>query len=368
MEIDAAIDTFYDLLDAAIRDHVPTVVLRRGYPPWFDGEVKKALREKEMAFRRKKSNPTPDTETDFRDKRRIFKNMSGSKYFNYLKGMIGDFKSNPKLFWTYLKCVRGTKSSLSVLLDGQREVHDDVERANLLNRAFASEFTNPEVDEYPTAPTCDVSPLSRFTVSEGSVRTALASLQAHKACGPDSISAKIIRECSEQLVSPLVILFNMSIEQGKFPSKWAEANIVPIHKKSSRKLASSYRSISLTSLFGRLLERCVCSSILSHVSPVITPFQHGFVPRRSCDTNLACLLKTAWESISSGHQTDIMYTDYSAAFQSVNHFFINLVRILWLEGLARTESPLSRACCVGSVLYLPIAQFRVYGRIWTILP
>ena len=73
MEIDSAIDTFYDVLDAAIRDHVPTVVLRRGYPPWFDGEVKKALREKEMAFRRKKSNPTPDTETDFRDKRRIFK-------------------------------------------------------------------------------------------------------------------------------------------------------------------------------------------------------------------------------------------------------------------------------------------------------
>ena len=173
MEIDSAIDTFYDVLDAAIRDYVPTVVLRRGYPPWFDGEVKKALREKEMAFRRKKSYPTPDTETDFRDKRRIFKNMSSSKYFNYLKGIIGDFMSNPKRFWTYLKCVRGTKSSLSVLLDGQREVHDDVERTNLLNRAFASKFTDPEVDEYPTAPTYDVSPLTRFTVSEGSVRTAL---------------------------------------------------------------------------------------------------------------------------------------------------------------------------------------------------
>ena len=216
-------------------------------------------------------------------------------------------------------CLRGTKSSLSVLLDGQREVHDDVERANLLNRAFASKFTDPEVDEYPTAPIYDVSPLTRFTVPEGSVRTALASLQAHKACGPDGISAKIIKECSEQLVSPLVILFNMSIEQGKFPSKWAEENIVPIHKKGSRKLASNYRSISLTPLFGRLLERCVCGTTLSHVSPVLTPFQHGFVPRRSCDTNLACLLKTAWESISSGHQTDIIYTDYSAAFQSVNH-------------------------------------------------
>lgn len=45
----------------------------------------------------------------------------------------------------------------------------------------------------------------------------------------------------------------------------------------------------------------------------------GFVPRRSCDTNLACLLKKAWDTISSGHQTDVIYTDYSSAFQSVNH-------------------------------------------------
>ena len=34
---------------------------------------------------------------------------------------------------------------------------------------------------------------------------------------------------------------------------------------------------------------------------------------------MATLLKTAWESLSSGHQTDVIYTDYSSAFQSVNH-------------------------------------------------
>ena len=32
-DIDAAVDTFYAFLDATIRDHIPTVVLRKGYPP-----------------------------------------------------------------------------------------------------------------------------------------------------------------------------------------------------------------------------------------------------------------------------------------------------------------------------------------------
>ena len=233
--------------------------------------------------------------------------------------MIADFKSNPKRFWSFLKCVKGAKSQLSVLLDGDRTVSGDVDRANLLNVTFASKFTDPVVQDYPTTPAYDLDPLNDFVITEQSVRSALLALQGHKACGPDNISARIIKECSEQLSIPLVMLFRKSVSQGVFPSRWAEANIVPIHKKGSRKLPSNYRSVSLTSLFGKLLERCVCDALLSHVQPVLTPKQHGFVPRRSCDTNLASLLKTAWESISSGHQTDVIYTDYSAAFQSVNH-------------------------------------------------
>ena len=34
-----------------------------------------------------------------------------------------------------------------------------------------------------------------------------------------------------------------------------------------------------------------------------------------------------------------------------------------MEGLTRTEPPLSRVCCIGPVLYPPISQFLFYGRI-----
>ena len=61
---------------------------------------------------------------------------------------------------------------------------------------------------------------------------------------------------------------------------------------------------------------------MRHVSPAISPAQHGFLPRRSCDTNLACLVKQLWDSISDGLQTDVIYTDYSSAFTSVNHFLL----------------------------------------------
>ena len=59
--------------------------------------------------------------------------------------------------------------------------------------------------------------------------------------------------------------------------------------------------------------------LFRHVSPVISAEQHGFMPQRSCVTNIAIYLRSAWEAISDGYQTDAIYTDYSAAFQSVNH-------------------------------------------------
>ena len=42
--VDEAVDNIYTLLESAIADHVPTVVLRRRIPPWFDGAVRTALR------------------------------------------------------------------------------------------------------------------------------------------------------------------------------------------------------------------------------------------------------------------------------------------------------------------------------------
>ena len=54
MDVDSAADTFYDLVNAAIADYVPTVELGARFPPWFDRDVKSALRLKEASFRRKK--------------------------------------------------------------------------------------------------------------------------------------------------------------------------------------------------------------------------------------------------------------------------------------------------------------------------
>ena len=118
---------------------------------------------------------------------------------------------------------------------------------------------------------------------------------------------------------PLTIICRLSLEQGKVPRAWKQAHVVPVFKKGQKGLPENYRSVSLLPLFGKVLERVVYFSMFNHVKPVLSIYQHGFMPKRSCVTNLATMLHDAWDNVSTGLQTDVIYTDYSAAFQSVNH-------------------------------------------------
>ena len=313
------VDRFYSLLEAAIKDSIPTVTFRRRHAPWFDGELRALLAAKEAAFRRKKRNPTTDAVNDVSDKRRAFKAASSQKYREYLKQLVYDFKDNPKRFWSYVKCVKSSKAVPTVLTYGGAVATTDAERANLLNCAFAAKFSPPYTGLLPECPAYNLTNVTEFSVTHNAVLRMLESVQANKACGPDGISGRIVRECASELAVPLTVLIAQSLSQGVFPSRWKEANVVPVHKKGSYKLATNYRSISLLPLFGKILERVVNENLFAHVRSALSSRQHGFIPARSCESNLSTFVRAGWEAINKGNQLDCIYTDFTSAFQSVDH-------------------------------------------------
>ena len=72
--------------------------------------------------------------------------------------------------------------------------------------------------------------------------------------------------------------------------------------------------------------------------PALPSSQHGFLPKRSCISNLSCFLEHCWTSIAKGKQTDAIYTDYSSAFTSVNHTLLlhKLRHSFHITGLAHS--------------------------------
>jgi hypothetical protein len=69
----------------------------------------------------------------------------------------------------------------------------------------------------------------------------LNTLDTTKACGPDGISARLLKECSFQIAPSLCELFNYSLRIGRLPSEWKAVDITTTHKKESREHAENYR-------------------------------------------------------------------------------------------------------------------------------
>ena len=232
MVVDEAVDLFYSFFEAAIAEHVPVVTIKRKFPPWFDRELRTALRSKETASRRMKRSGSDAAAAEFCEKRREFKNMSDLRYREYLQSLTNDFKTNPKRLWSFLKSVKGGKAGIHVLFDENgAETMDDVQKANILNSEFASKFTDSRIATLPDICAHDLPMFSGMKCDVNTVRTILSSIPVHKACGPDGISARIIRECIYELSVPLAKIYAMSFNQGTFSQRWKELS--PFSKRAT---------------------------------------------------------------------------------------------------------------------------------------
>ena len=93
--------------------------------------------------------------------------------------------------------------------------------------------------------------------------------------------------------------------------------------------------MSLLPICSKILEKVVSEGLLQACLPALPTSQHGFLPRRSCLSNLSCFVDHCWSSIQSGKQTDAIYTDYSSAFTSVNHtLLLHKLRHSLISGVA----------------------------------
>ena len=70
----------------------------------------------------------------------------------------------------------------------------------------------------------------------------------------------------------------------------------------------------------------------SHVSGLLSSDQHGFVKGRSTVTNLVCKTQFICEKLDQHSQVDVIYTDFSKAFDRLDHGI--LLRKLNLIGLS----------------------------------
>jgi hypothetical protein len=84
-------------------------------------------------------------------------------------------------------------------------------------------------------------------------------------------------------------------------------------------LIANYRPIAKQSTLPKLLDKLVTKALTFSFKTTLDNNQHGFRKGRSVETNLLCFYNFLVNSMESGIQTDVICTDFSKAFDSVNH-------------------------------------------------
>ena len=84
---------------------------------------------------------------------------------------------------------------------------------------------------------------------------------------------------------PLLNLYNMSLSEGRLPSAWKKAIIIPIPKPGG-----GYRPVSLTSCLCKMLERVLLERLLYVIGGELSDNLYGFMKGRgTTDAVIKCL-------------------------------------------------------------------------------
>ena len=168
--------------------------------------------------------------------------------------------------------------------------------------------------------------MEKINVQSKGVHKLFSNLKTHKATGPDSIPAYVLKSAADQLAPILTRLYQYSLDCGEIPPDWKNAFVVPIFKKAEKHVPSNYRPVSLTSIACKVLEHIVHSSVMGHFdkNQILIDKQHGFRARRSCETQL---ISTIQEIAHNMMRTDLGPNTLKSIQIHYNYFDLSMITI-----------------------------------------
>lgn len=152
---------------------------------------------------------------------------------------------------------------------------------------------------------------------------ALMKLKKGKACGPDGIPGEVFTNC-EAAARELYKILKMIWEHEYVPPELVRASFIMLFKnKGSINDHSKYRCIGLLPHAYKILSLVMLERLMNECGHYLSDWQAGFRPERGCRDNILLLRVLLDQALERGENLIITFIDYSAAFDSVSHKFLD---------------------------------------------
>ena len=160
-------------------------------------------------------------------------------------------------------------------------------------------------------------PVPKIIKSE--IKNIIKSLKIEKASGPDFMENEFIKLFLDELLSPLEILFNKTLEKEKMPKQWYEAEIIILHKKGDKRKIENYRPLSLSADTRKIFMKILKNRIYDQLDWQQPEEQAGFRRGYSTIDHIHALNQLVERANEYNIETHIVFIDFRKAFDSVKH-------------------------------------------------
>ena len=241
-----------------------------------------------------------------------------------------DEAESPQDFWKIVNKTRKKKIStrVSPLRQEKEPIKtNDKEKAELLNNFFVN-IGKELADKLPSSTENKHSLIYRVTpvmkdvqVSHEKMTKHIKKVKSEKSSGPDNVMSRDISILGNSLNEGLDYVSISSISSSEYPDIWKLAKVKSAFKKGEHIQVENYRTLSMLSIPGKLLEVQICEALDEHLKnqKLLSDNQWGFRKRRSAE-GLLLKLTERWKlAVDSGLTLGVVFIDFQKAFDTISH-------------------------------------------------
>ncbi len=329
-DIDIAAEMWTEKLLNVAKFTIPNrlVTVRPNDKPWYDNTLHRMGRKVKRLFHIAKERNVANSWDLYKKYRNEYcreilkakKEHEESKFNTLIKA-----NNSTKKWWKVVREIQKANEafeSIPPIEVSGKIITNDKEKASEFNKFFLQASSLEEKNKsLPNEVLFFQGGMERIDICLKDVQDQIDCLDTSKAYGPDLVSPRLLKEGGQTIAHSLLRLYQMSLNLGKVPHLWKQANIVPLHKKDEQSLLNNYRPVSLLSVVGKVLECIIFKYIYNFFKEnfILSLFQSGFLPGRSTVTQLLEVYHAFCKAVDEGKEIRVVFLDISKAFDKVWH-------------------------------------------------